>query len=337
MKRVVLFGPGQRLGNQLWNVAAVYAYCCERGYKFQDYSVADYRRHFIFPAGLSSYERTIGYGQKASRSISAVGRSMPVRAAEITARFGADLVTKLAIQASNLVPRLRRGPVLSAYRSAIILPPTFTAAEVVEAETTASHCIYLRDWLFWNPVGISRHRAAILSFLTPKSEPAARVAAYLGACRREHDMLVGVHMRQTDYRTYWHGRFYVGPPRFREILEEFLTIGPGKGKRVAFLVCSDEAVSSETFAGLDVVFGLGGEFEDLLALAGCDAIIGSNSTFSGFASYYGDIPMVIASRDEIEWEYYRDRTGYFENRSFLLKFLPGIESRDSVREAFWGE
>src|SRR5688572_33480039 len=37
---------GARLANQLWNVAAVFAYCVERRFDFRDVSHSDYRSGF---------------------------------------------------------------------------------------------------------------------------------------------------------------------------------------------------------------------------------------------------------------------------------------------------
>jgi hypothetical protein len=101
-------------------------------------------------------------------------------------------------------------------------------------------------------------------------------------------LLVGVHVRRTDYERFKDGRFFYSHAQYRDLMVSVEAIFPERD--VTFLVCSDERVPSEAFAGLDVVRGPGQELEDLYALASCDLIIGPPSTYSAWASYYGEVP-----------------------------------------------
>ena len=62
-------------------------------------------------------------------------------------------------------------------------------------------------------------------------------------------------------------------------------------RKVAFLVCSDEIRNEREFPGLTVGFGPGSPLGDLCALAKCDYIFGPLSTFSQWASFYGNKPL----------------------------------------------
>ena len=53
---------------------------------------------------------------------------------------------------------------------------------------------------------------------------------------------------------------------------------------------------------------------DLFLLSKTDIILGSNSTFSAFASYYGNIPLVVMQKEKMDWDYYADKKSYFENK-----------------------
>ena len=63
------------------------------------------------------------------------------------------------------------------------------------------------------------------------------------------------------------------------------------GRKVSFLVCSDEARNPQEFSGLRVGLGTNSSMGDLYALAECDYILGPPSTFSKWASFYGNKPL----------------------------------------------
>jgi hypothetical protein len=72
-----------------------------------------------------------------------------------------------------------------------------------------------------------------------------------------------------------------------ELAEQF------PGHKVAFLVCSDEPRHEQEFPGLAVGFGPDSPVGDLYALAQCDCIFGPISTFSQWASFYGNKPLFL--------------------------------------------
>ena len=70
-------------------------------------------------------------------------------------------------------------------------------------------------------------------------------------------------------------------------------------KEVAFHICSDEKIDMADFSGFDCYqIPLSLDIEDLYALSLCDYIIGPPSTFSMWASFYGNVPLRIVTKDE---------------------------------------
>ena len=61
--------------------------------------------------------------------------------------------------------------------------------------------------------------------------------------------------------------------------------------QVVYLVCSNEEVTTSQFHDLSVKVSGGDPIEDLYALARCDFIIGPPSTFTQWASFYGQKPL----------------------------------------------
>jgi hypothetical protein len=62
-------------------------------------------------------------------------------------------------------------------------------------------------------------------------------------------------------------------------------------RKVGFLVCSNEKHEPQKFSGLRVFLGTGQPIEDMYGLAGCDYIMGPPSTYSMWASFYGEVPL----------------------------------------------
>jgi hypothetical protein len=130
---------------------------------------------------------------------------------------------------------------------------------------------------------------AIRTTFVPDAAVTEIAHATVSRAREGADVLIGVHIRQKDYRTYLQGFFYYQPEHYRRILEKMTAMFPGR--RVAFLICSDEEQKAESFAPFQVTLGPGTVLEDLYSLAGCDYLIGPPSTFSLWAAFYAGKPL----------------------------------------------
>ena len=107
--------------------------------------------------------------------------------------------------------------------------------------------------------------------------------------RRGSDLLVGLHIRLTDYREYRQGIFYYDLRDYRRAMAKMTAMLPER--RVAFLVCSDQEQDARSFGPFQVTIGLGTPLGDLHSLAECDYIIGPPSTYSLWAAFYGNKPL----------------------------------------------
>jgi hypothetical protein len=153
--------------------------------------------------------------------------------------------------------------------------------------------VVVQDWHFRNTENVVRHGDAIRSFLTPAELTLERARAPLHQAREAGQLVVGVHVRRTDYRDAFGGRLYYSHAQYRRIMSH-LEAELGEHE-VKFFVCSDEPVPQEAFSGLDVVSGGSHAIVDLFGLAACDLLIGPPSTFSRWASFYGDVPLYVIS------------------------------------------
>ncbi|MGH7977505.1 MAG: alpha-1,2-fucosyltransferase [Limisphaerales bacterium] len=164
--------------------------------------------------------------------------------------------------------------------------------------------VFVHGWKFRALDLVERHAEKIRNYFQPLDEfeePAAGVIAQL---RREADIVAGVHIRQGDYRRWLGGRYFFPVTRYAAWMQELAAQFPGQ--RVSFFVCSDEPRNTEEFPGLSTAFGKS-PVNDLCALAKCDYIVGPVSTFSQWASFYGQKPLLHlrGSGDKIDLEKFR--------------------------------
>jgi hypothetical protein len=326
-KTAYLLAHQNRLGNQLWNLVAICAFCVDRGYRLTDCAALDYHRYLGSPGPSWAVEAFLS----AFDALSPVLLSPVLAETRVVQQVWWRGLAALRTLPARLVARPRSAPILTA-EGLFYLPPsecTDPAQQALLDEADRRGSVCFQGWLFKNPVGIRTHRAAVRARVAPRAPVAARVAAFVERHRARHARLVGVHLRQGDYRTWLGGKLYVSEREARAFLDELLRRRGWRADETLFVVCSDGPVDLSAFAGLAAVRGPGSTGDDLFALASCDLLVGSNSTFAGFASYYGDVPLIILARGGVDWDYYAGRTGYFEDEHFVLNLIAG--SRESPR------
>ena len=105
--------------------------------------------------------------------------------------------------------------------------------------------------------------------------------------RKGADIIIGVHIRQGDYARWLGGKYYFSLEQYAQIIKNVQILF--EDKKVKFLIISNNKDNSDYFKDSQYCFGSGHFIEDMYSLAACDYIIGPPSTFSGWASFYGDV------------------------------------------------
>jgi hypothetical protein len=160
----------------------------------------------------------------------------------------------------------------------------------VEGRIAGARIVFAYDWRFRSPNAVQKHAAKIRAYFRPLSEIEKASREAIQQIRQKADVVIGVHVRQGDYRIWKKGKFLFETERYAAWMRSVETQFPGR--RVAFLVSSDEPRSREEFGDLSVEIVEGTAVEALFALAECDFIFGPPSTFSQWASFYGDVPLL---------------------------------------------
>jgi hypothetical protein len=301
-KAVILRATGGELANQLWNCASIYAYARERGAELENPAFYEYGNYFLNPAPnlfwkLFFFLPFTNYTKRKHSFKRRLWRKLYDYCAKavILAHPHAVLVS----DNKDNIP--------------FLLPPTNSDVRLAEVET-ANRTVYFDGWLFRNPVGLKTYRDDIRSYLRPRPDIEHAVGSTLSELRSAYAHVVGVHIRQGDYATWRGGEYLIPQSRVREILDEYLREHSLAAATTCFVITSDGPVDETVFAGLSTKACSKSAVHDLFLLSGTDAIIGSNSTFGAFASYYGDIPFIVMQKAPMDWELYRDKDAYFENK-----------------------
>jgi hypothetical protein len=159
----------------------------------------------------------------------------------------------------------------------------------IQSRIAEARVVFVYGFIFRAPAAMRKHAAKVRDYFRPVAVYEQASSQAVAALRQQGEVVIGVHIRQGDYRQWSHGRCFFAIPQYaawmRRLAEKFA------GRKVTFLVCSDEPRQPGEFPGLNVGFGPGSALGDMYALAKCDYIVGTVSSYSQWASFYGDKPL----------------------------------------------
>jgi hypothetical protein len=137
-----------------------------------------------------------------------------------------------------------------------------------------------RGWLYrYSDIKKTKFLHELRTYLALAMPYSANVERIVAQARSGCQTLIGVHIRQTDFKEHDGGKYYFSTEDYAHLMRHCTTLF--HPARVAFLVVSDEPHSSANFPDLECFFGSGVDVEDMYCLGYCDYIIGSvASSFS---------------------------------------------------------
>lgn len=149
--------------------------------------------------------------------------------------------------------------------------------------------VFLFGRFFRDYVNFEKYQHVIRDYFKPTLTIQQAVNKNIAVARQNSDIVVGVHIRRGDYAQFKNGQYFFSQAQYVEKMMEIKRSNPGR--RVAFVVCSNESIESQLFTNTTFVPGVGRAVEDMYLLARCDYIMGPPSTFSAWASFYGKKPL----------------------------------------------
>lgn len=202
---------------------------------------------------------------------------------------GAGIPRRIHDTIGRLVHFAARGRFLSAADPKLDLADPAVRERLLSKPTTFLSGWNLRDWS-----AFSKHADKIRAFLQPTAHFRSVARARVDALRADSPVVVGLLMRQTDYRHWRGGEYFLSSAAYRGIIDE---IWERFGRNVRILVSSDEAQEESLFSDPRITWGSGtfgkGHFmESFSELGECDLIVSVPSTFAAWAAFLGGRPLL---------------------------------------------
>jgi hypothetical protein len=167
--------------------------------------------------------------------------------------------------------------------------------------------VFIHDFYILGSNGQNNYADKIRRYFSPDKNVIKTVKLLLDPKKGLFDIFVGVHIRLGDYREYEKGRWYYSLDQYSLIMQRVKDLF--YGKKILFVIISNENISGHSFSKFDYIFGTGVPIEDLYLLSRCDYLVGPPSSYSRWAAFYGNIPLcvVINANQEIafnnlEWD-----------------------------------
>ena len=278
---IVLASKSGQLGNRVYIFAQFIAWAMECGVEVWNPSFDEYARYF-------KATRLDALCRYPPRKFSPGGSAAARRLIYNASYYAARLLVRSRARARF---RFLRAVAIDWEEEVDLCDPAFVA------EVSGRRLTFAQGWQFRAPAALKKHADAVREFFRPLDEHEANVAALVAQARGRGDVLVGVHVRRGDYKTFMGGQYFYEPETYAEVLGRVEACFPGR--RVVFLVCSNEGLKPGTFSRFETVAGTGHFVEDMYALAACDYIVGPPSTYTMWASFYGGTPLcMIRSADQ---------------------------------------
>jgi hypothetical protein len=170
---------------------------------------------------------------------------------------------------------------------------------VENSSLLVSQWCFVQGWQFRSVPFFWKDRAYIRNFFKLKAEYQVLLDQIIKNARKTGRILVGIHIRQGDYRSFEGGRYFYTTVQYVEIMNRLNNFFKETGNpAVTFLIVSNNLniqneVRDLQVSELDISWGMGQEVVDMYSLASCDYAIGPPSTFLQWACYYGNVPACL--------------------------------------------
>ena len=130
----------------------------------------------------------------------------------------------------------------------------------------------------------------IRSVILPEAESRKKAAERIELLRQKFDVIVAVHIRRGDYKTFLEGKYYFEDDFYLHKMEQINhLLAPAK---VVFAIFSNEKIDINNFTTINASFNNDNTpIGDMWGISLCDFIIGPLSTFSMWASFFKKVPL----------------------------------------------
>lgn len=159
-------------------------------------------------------------------------------------------------------------------------------------ERLVSHdgkCLLMDCWPYIDFELLRKHEIYVRNAIQPSQHHREKAEKIIRSQQCDETVLVGVHIRRTDYKEWQDGRYFYDLSVYERLMQEVAALLDGK---VRFIICSDEQLEKDNFcvACRGMVFSHEDFMTDYALLSLCDYTMGPPSSFRMTSSFLGNTP-----------------------------------------------
>lgn len=154
--------------------------------------------------------------------------------------------------------------------------------------------LFLLGWGYRGNKTLTKHTEQIKNIFTPDLPFKIKLDNFWNEhFKNNNDLIIGLHIRRGDYAGFENGKYFYSTGQYSLILEKMTQLFPDS--QINFLISSNEKVDLQALNKINAKITLapGHELLDMYALARCNYIIGPPSTYTMWASFYGNVPLCM--------------------------------------------
>jgi hypothetical protein len=301
-KLLVFTQGGGRLGNQLINYGHLIAFLLENEarYDFANFAFWEYSHLFenLFNNPLCTLP-TLHNRLDKLKFLTLISQRFPQRWVTFVKRNSLNIAIDLINRSSVVqVICVSSHEVANKHNYIYLKPHDF---EIGSKESTIlldkTKIAILQGYEIRNWLMFAKHQDAIRDLLLIKSNYLVTGKLFIEKLRKQYNYLVGVFIRQGDFRYYANGRYFFDSTQYlrwiREAKQKFQHLG-----KVGFIVSSNEVQGDWVFKEPDIYLATGtagaeGHYIETIAeFSQCDLILTPPSTFGIWPAFIGKVPLL---------------------------------------------
>lgn len=147
----------------------------------------------------------------------------------------------------------------------------------------------ITEWDYRDYDALLKKQDRIREVFLPRQHIRKPAEDFISKVKKANEVLIAVHMRRGDYKTWRGGRFYYDNKRYKQWMSEIAECFPGQ---CSFVLFSNEKIQLEELSDekYRAFIAEGSAIQDLYTMSLCDYIMGPPSTFSWWAAFQGNKP-----------------------------------------------
>ncbi|MGH7884165.1 MAG: hypothetical protein ACRENO_00560 [Thermodesulfobacteriota bacterium] len=272
MPRILIIDKGYgRLGNTLYRLCNLIAFSVDNNCIVLDFSMTINRYSKYFPNICSRLFLTFPHS--------------------LNLPFSALFIHKLQLMIFRFIRTLYSFTIYRKDNSEVYLKGVLS--------DTNSNFIILRHFHFTADDSVRRHADLLRKLFTPSKIILKKVQDKFNELSQFYDYFIAVHIRHGDYKAFRNGLYFYDENHYAQIMKKTEKLIPNK--KVLFLIFSDSnGLNLSSFS--DMNFYIPNTEKSLMfdwyMMSLCNLIIATNNTtYSGWASFYGEVPIFRLSKN----------------------------------------